>query len=93
MATQEGAILVPNVGTQNVRILQVTTLVNGVPTTTSMEVLTLADKDGIPFDFAFQRDLLGQMLYEQRRTNMLLERWLGPAMPDVPGLSLTQIGA
>jgi hypothetical protein len=62
----------PSGGGANVRLINVTTLVNGVPTTVSMQVIALADESGnVIRDFA-NYNLQIAMLTELRAIRRIL---------------------
>jgi hypothetical protein len=76
MAT-EGAVSVYSIGTEPVRIVKVTTLVNGVPTTVDMQVLAIADEQGNIINRFADYSLQQQMVNELRALRLSLEQWLG----------------
>lgn len=73
MALEAGVQLAPDSTGKDIRLLQVTTVINGVQTTVYMQVVALADKEGNPISLEPDRELLRDLKREARlQTEVLL---------------------
>jgi hypothetical protein len=80
----ENPIAVPNVGTGSVRTVQATVLVAGVPTNVEMQVVALADSNGVPIDDVVGASYQLAMLRELREIRTLLAAQQGALVLDPP---------